>query len=236
EKILGFDQTGKHLPREATVALGSVEMTPLEMARAYSVFASGGLEVKPFLIESIKDSDGATLFEHKVEAGRRVLSVGATEIITSMMQDVIKEGTGTAAAIGRPAAGKTGTTNRSTDAWFIGFTPQLVTAVQIGYDSNRTLGSSGTGGAIAAPVWGDYMRRALRHEPVRAFEFPESNVRRVEVCEDTGLLPASSCDTIVELFLPGTEPKTSADSRRSSDSDRQEVKRTREDIFTDKDF
>ncbi len=235
EKILGYDQIGKHLPREATVALGTVEMTPMDMARAYSVFASGGFEVKPYIIETIKDSEGDVLYEHKEEKGRRVLSAGACQIITSMMEDVIREGTGTAAAIGRPAAGKTGTTNRSSDAWFIGFTPQLVTAIQIGYDSNRTLGSAGTGGALAAPVWGQYMRRALRGEPVRAFEFPDSNVHAVEVCEDTGMLPAGSCETITELFLPGTEPKTSADARKS-DPDKREIHRTREDIFNDRDF
>jgi len=240
EKILGFDfaKPVRHLPKEATVALGTVEMTPMEMARAYAVFASGGYEVKPYLIETIKNSEGKVLYEGGEEKGRRVLSEGTCQIITSMMQDVIRKGTGTAAALsGREAAGKTGTTNRNTDAWFIGFTPQLVTAVQIGYDSTRTLGAAGTGGSIAAPVWGQYMNRALAKEPAKRFEFPESSARIVEICDETGMLPSSSCSqTLAEYFLPGTEPKTEGKEFREGESDHPTVKRKREEIFSDHDF
>lgn len=233
EKILGFDRIGRALPPEAAVALGSIEMTPIEMVRAYAVFANGGYLVQPYLIEVVRDSSGEEVWRPEASQKARVLSEGTCQIITSMMQDVVREGTGTAASLsGRDVAGKTGTTNRSTDAWFIGFTPQLVTAVQLGYDSNRTLGGGGTGGGIAAPVWGQFMYRALAGGPGKRFEFKGSNARAIEVCESTGLLPGSSCDKrVVEYFLPGTEPRTEGKERSSSDEP--EVKSTREDIFKD---
>ncbi|MBL8020151.1 MAG: PBP1A family penicillin-binding protein [Leptospirales bacterium] len=243
EKILGFDvaKPARKLPREATVALGTVEMTPFEMARTYCVFASGGYEVRPYLIESIKDVHGKVLYDGAGEQrgrGKRVLSAGTAQIVTSMMQDVVRKGTGTGAALpGREVAGKTGTTNRNTDAWFIGFTGQLVTAIQIGYDSGRTLGSGGTGGSLAAPVWGQYMNRALMKEAGKRFEFPESNVQVVEICDETGMLPSAGCSsTIPEYFLPGTAPKTEGKEFRAGDPERGEAKRKREDIFSEKDF
>ncbi|MCE9597883.1 MAG: transglycosylase domain-containing protein [Spirochaetia bacterium] len=243
EKILGFDvaKPAKKLPREATVALGTVEMTPLDMARTYSVFASGGYEVKPYLIESVKDVRGNVLYDGSGEPrgrGKRVLSAGTAQIITSMMQDVVRKGTGTGAALpGRDVAGKTGTTNRNTDAWFIGFTAQLVTAIQIGYDSGRTLGSGGTGGSLAAPVWGQYMNRALMKEAGKRFEFPESNAQVVEICDETGMLPGAGCSsTLPEYFLPGTAPRSEGKEFRAAEHERGEVKRKREDIFSEKDF
>lgn len=236
EKILGFDRIGRSLPPEAAVALGSIEMTPIDMARSYAVFANGGYLIQPYVIEVVRTSSGEEVWRPELPQKARVLSEGTSHIITSMMQDVVREGTGTGAALsGRDVAGKTGTTNRSTDAWFIGFTPQLVTAVQMGYDSNRTLGGGGTGGGIAAPVFGTFMYRALAGDPGKRFEFKGSNARAIEVCESTGMLPGSSCDKrVVELFLPGTEPRSEGKAPVSSDEP--DIKSTREDIFKDGDF
>lgn len=214
ERIL---QMNKTLPREATVALGSFEMTPMEMARAYAVFASGGKEVFPHALLRIENSQGRILEDYEEKYAKKtrkqLISPTVAQIITSMMEDVIKNGTGRAASLwGRPAAGKTGTTNRNTNAWFVGFTPRLVTSIQIGHDYVRSMGPGSTGGSLAAPVWGSYMREALKGEPVMSFQFPESQSIRINICSSTGMLPGPGCEKIItELFVPGTQPREVSD-------------------------
>ncbi|MCB1327073.1 MAG: PBP1A family penicillin-binding protein [Spirochaetales bacterium] len=205
------------LPAEATVALGSFGVTPLEMARAYAVFASGGQRVYPYIVDHITDSTGQVIYDSREERARQeveqVISPGTAMIITSMLQDVVEEGTGRAARMsGRPVAGKTGTTNRNKNAWFVGFTPNLVTAVYVGYDRPISLGGGATGGGLAAPVWGRYMHRALAGEPGGRFEFEGSTAYSVEICESTGALPGRRCPRrMTELFLPGTAPTEAND-------------------------
>lgn len=214
ERILQFRRDGREnvLPREATVALGTFPVSPYEMARAYAVFASGGKEVYPRIISYITDSEGRVLADYRDEARnierKQLIRPETAEIMTSLLHDVVEKGTGKAARIpGRQVSGKTGTTNRNTDAWFVGYTPELVTAIHVGYDRIRSLGPGGTGGSIAAPVWGRYMYKALRGDPVKKFEFAESENREVEICAETGLLPGPDCrEKIMELFAPGTEP------------------------------
>ncbi|MCB1319280.1 MAG: transglycosylase domain-containing protein, partial [Leptospiraceae bacterium] len=202
----------RELPREASVALGSFDVSPLEMARAYATFASNGREVHPYVISHITDAHGRILLDNRPDLERRerrqILSPGGAEIITSLLMDVVRQGTGRAAGLpGRSVAGKTGTTNRNNNAWFVGYTPELVTALYIGYDNPRSLGAGATGGGLAAPVWGRYMYKALLGEPANPFRFPGSDVVRVEICEQTGMLPGPGCgNTMVELFLPGTQP------------------------------
>lgn len=202
------------LPRNATLALGSREMTPIQMARAYAVFASGGYEVNPYLIQRIEDRDGNVVYEASPGERKRLLLESTTYIITSLLRDVVKEGTGTAARLyGRPAAGKTGTTDRSTNAWFVGYTPNLVTAIYIGYDRNKSLGRSGTGGGMAAPVWGRYMNRALEGEPVMQFPGAPADVVQATVCESSGKRPLPQCpSTITEYFIRGTQPDEPCDA------------------------
>lgn len=218
EQILKMDQETprRRLPREAAVALGSYAVTPFEMAEAYAVFASNGRETTPYIISHVEDARGELVIDNRDdhrEAGRQIVSPGVAEIVTSMLQDAVSKGTGTAAQLGgRPVAGKTGTTNRGTNAWFVGYTPELVTAVYIGYDTPLSLGGGATGGGLAAPVWGRYMQRALRSEPSKGFSFPGSNVVRVEICETTGMLPGGACpERMTEIFLPGTQPRSVGD-------------------------
>ena len=222
EKILHFgsipgERKGK-LPSDSTVALGSTGLSPLQMAAAYSVFASGGWDVQPHIITHITDSQGNILYDKRgflqKRERKRILDVNNAAIIVSLLEDTVLKGTGKAARlVGRRTAGKTGTTNRSTDAWFAGFTPQLVTVVYIGYDTPASLGFGGTGGNLAAPVWGRYMYQALKRTPAKAYPFEESSLKRIEICKETGMLPTPSCrEKIIELFADGTEPRKAGES------------------------
>jgi len=161
---------GIRSPLEAVISLplGSVEVTPLEMAGAYATFASNGWHSDPTIILRITDSRGNVLLDNTPDP-KLVLDPWATASLTSMLTGVISSGTATAAQIGRPAAGKTGTTDNERNVWFVGYVPQLATAVWIGDDANRRLGTGITGGSYAAPIWRDFMLQALKNEPVKYF-------------------------------------------------------------------
>ena len=252
ERLLQLDRESpaRSLPREATVALGSYGLSPLRMASAYGVFASGGYEISPYVIETISDRTGKLLYDHrkmqKDKKPRRLLSASTAELMVSMLKDVVNKGTGQAAALsGRQVAGKTGTTNLSTDAWFVGFTPALVTAIYIGYDSPSSLGINSTGGSLAAPVWGKYMYEALKGTLPKNYNFKGSQLKKVEICESTGALPGPDCpERITELFLPGTEPRHvkpafesySENSQFSEGSENREQEDREADVLNDEDF
>ncbi|MDJ0744060.1 MAG: penicillin-binding protein 1A [Xenococcaceae cyanobacterium MO_167.B27] len=151
-----------------SLPLGSIGVTPLEMAGAYATFASNGWHSEPTIILQIADSRGNILLENQPNP-QQILDPWATANLTTVLKGVIEEGTGRNAAIGRPAAGKTGTTSSERDVWFVGYVPQLATAVWIGNDDYRSLGEGVTGGTHAAPVWRSFMSKALKDEPVRYF-------------------------------------------------------------------
>jgi penicillin-binding protein 1A len=151
-----------------SLPLGAVGVTPLEMAGSYATFASNGWHSDPTLIVKVTDSRGNVLLDHTAPP-KLVLDPWATASLTSVLQGVINGGTGKAANIGRPAAGKTGTTSAERDVWFVGYTPQLSAAVWIGNDNYRSIGGGVTGGGYAAPIWRDFMRHAMRNEPVKYF-------------------------------------------------------------------
>ena len=151
-----------------SLPLGSIGVTPLEMAGAYATFASNGWHSEPTIILQIADSRGNILLENQPNP-QQILDPWATANLTTVLKGVIEEGTGRNAAIGRPAAGKTGTTSSERDVWFVGYVPQLATAVWIGNDDYRSLGEGVTGGTHAAPVWRSFMSKALEEEPVRYF-------------------------------------------------------------------
>ena len=195
------------LTRDLSLALGSSSLTLMELTSAYAVFANQGVRVDPTLIISVTDHNGRVL-EHRELAPQQVVSKETTYVVTNMMEDVIQRGTARRAkSLGRPLAGKTGTTNEFTDAWFVGFAPNLVAGVWVGFDDNRTLGDREAGGSTALPIWMTFMQEALSRFPVTPFSIPD-NIVYAKIDPQTGLLaPPEDEKGVVEIFVKGTEPK-----------------------------
>ncbi len=215
------------LPPELAMALGAYETTPFKMAAAYSMIVNGGKKVVPTLVDRIQDRRGKTIFRHDPRNCRKCTGVewkqqdmpklpdereqiadarSAFQIV-SMLQGVVQRGTGTAVAkVGKPLAGKTGTTNDTLDAWFVGFSPDLVVAVWVGFDKPRSLGPREQGGFTSAPIFRDFMMEALKDKPATPFRVPKGLVT-VPVNLNTGL-PARGGDkrVIYEYFKAGKEP------------------------------
>jgi penicillin-binding protein 1A len=151
-------------------ALGSSDVTLMELTRAYSAFPNDGKLIEPILIERIEDRDGRVLMENRTH-GQQVISPQTAEIMTNLLQGVVERGTATRVrALGRPMGGKTGTTNKTRDAWFIGFTPSLITGTWVGMDDEHSLGGKETGSQAAAPIFMAYMKEALKGTPVEQFK------------------------------------------------------------------
>lgn len=196
------------MPRDLTLALGSLSVTPLDLALCYSVFANSGMKINPIAIKYITDSRGRILESNEPEA-EEAISPQTAFLTTSLMEDVVKNGTGwRAKALGRPVAGKTGTTNEYRDAWFVGYTTNLVTAVWVGFDDTRPLGSQETGARAASPVWVFYMKSYSSGDP-EEFSVPEGIVSRF-IDPATGLLSREDSSGIKEYFREGSEPRLMA--------------------------
>ncbi len=159
-----------------SLPLGAVDLTPMEMAGAYATFANNGWHSDPTFIVQVTDSTGNLLLDNTPNP-QLVLDPWAAASLNDVLQGVIVRGTARTAAIGRPAAGKTGTTDSQRDVWFVGYVPQLATAVWVGNDNYRPMRSGATGGTYAAPVWRDFMRQALADTPVEPFKRPSEFVR-----------------------------------------------------------
>ncbi len=199
------------MPKDLTISLGSMSVTPLELASCFNVFASGGMKVKPISIKYIIDSKGRVLESNEPET-EEVISPQTAFLITSMMEDVVKYGTGwKAKALGMPVAGKTGTTNEYRDAWFVGYTTDLVSAVWVGFDDMRPLGPLETGARAASPIWVSFMKAAEKGEP-QEFSTPEEGIVSCYIDPTTGLLSRDEATGIKEYFKKGTEPKQFAPS------------------------
>ncbi|MHC5939040.1 transglycosylase domain-containing protein [Nostoc sp.] len=155
----------------SSLPLGAIGVTPLEMASAYATFANYGWQSPPTVIARVTDSSGNVLLDNTPKP-QLVLDPWASAAIIDVMRSVISDGTGKGAAIGRPAAGKTGTTSSEKDIWFVGTVPQLTTAVWVGRDDNRQLADHATGGVLVAPIWKDFMQKALKNVPVENFKPP----------------------------------------------------------------
>ena len=203
------------LANDLTLALGSSGVTLQELTAAYGTFFNQGIRLEPYTIESVLDSNGQVLEMH-VPDPRAVMTKESAYLIANMMEDVIQRGTGQAAKdMGRPLAGKTGTTNDFTDAWFVGGAPNLVTGVWVGFDEIRTLGDRESGARAALPIWMRYMKAALESLPVMPFTMPDGIVE-VRIDPATGLLaPDGSDQGTVEVFLRGTEPTKHAEMKSS---------------------
>jgi penicillin-binding protein 1A len=154
-----------------SLPLGAIGVTPLEMASAYATMANYGWQSPATIIMRVTDSSGNVLLDNTPKP-QLVLDPWASAATIDVMRSVITEGTGKNAAIGRPAAGKTGTTSSEKDIWFVGTVPQLTTAVWIGRDDNKQLASGATGGVVVAPIWADFMTRALKNVPEESFKSP----------------------------------------------------------------
>ncbi len=194
------------LRADLSLALGTSEVTPLEMASAYATIANMGTYIEPVSILKIEDHNGKVLEENQT-IKKKVFSEDVCYTLIKLMEGVIDRGTGLKAKIDRPAAGKTGTTNENIDAWFVGFTPELTCTVYVGNDDRKSLGNKMTGGVVAAPIWHDFMVAALEGQQVKEFMKPD-NVKEVAVCAKTGLLPGNNCEKSLKVvFRSGTEPQ-----------------------------
>jgi penicillin-binding protein 1A len=198
-----------HLNPYPSLALGGSEVYLLEMVSAYCAFANRGYHVEPVFVTKVLDSEGNVL-ELNVPRAHQVVSEDTTYLLVSMMEGVVQRGTAVRAkALGRPLAGKTGTTNDNTDAWFIGYSPSLVAGVWVGYDENRKpIGKRETGGRAALPIWMAFLEEALKDSPIEEFPVP-AGVSFVQIDSRTGLLAAPQCgsDVYTEVFKKGTEPR-----------------------------
>ena len=203
------------LAEDLSLALGSSGVTLQELTATYGAFLNQGIRLEPYIIESVVDADGQTLETHMPEP-REAISKESAYLITNMMEDVIEKGTGQAAkGLGRPLAGKTGTTNDFTDAWFVGGAPNLVTGVWVGFDEIRTIGEKEAGSRAALPIWISYMKKALPALPVVPFTVPDG-VITVQIDPATGLLAPEGTDQgVSEVFLKGTEPTQHAEAKSS---------------------
>jgi penicillin-binding protein 1A len=233
-----FGLNPKELRYDLSLALGSAELSPLQMSRVYSVFANGGYLTKPYLIQRIEDADGSTLYEadpavactscviaeQKWSAdiveddslaklpkqAERTLEPRLAFQMNSILQDVVLRGTGRRAMqLGRKdLAGKTGTTNDQRDAWFNGYNPDLVASVWIGFDQLKPLGSRETGSSAALPVWIDYMKVALAGKPEKQLQRPDGLVT-LKINAETGLAATDTdTNTVFEIFRKEKVPTT----------------------------
>ncbi|MDP1730607.1 MAG: penicillin-binding protein 1A [Devosia sp.] len=208
------------------MALGAGETTDMRMTAAFATMANGGRRITPTLIDRIQDRYGKTVYRHDericdgcvatewasqsepliIDNREQVLDPMTAYQITSMMEGVVQRGTGTGARrLGRPVAGKTGTSSDYKDAWFVGFTPELAVGVYVGYDRPRNMGRQATGGELAVPIFADFMENALKGEPPTPFNMP-SGMTQVWIDPGTGVKANGGEAAIYEAFKPGTGP------------------------------
>ena len=203
------------LPKFISISLGAGEVTVLELANAYSTIADNGKRAEPVFIRSVRDPDGELIFsvEQKIE---QAIDPAASFVVVDMMRGVVEHGTGMRAkALGRPAAGKTGTTNESRDAWFGGFVPGLLAMVYVGFDDHASLGSWEQGSRTAVPIWTDFMSNALKGSPVAHFNPPAGVVFLKVEGGKVGGAQGQAPYTDFQAFIAGTENQ--ADGAKGSD-------------------
>jgi penicillin-binding protein 1A len=217
-----FGFSPEQVPHSLSLALGSGYATPMQMARMFATFANGGFLIDPYFIDKIEDHDGNTLFQaipaiacsnncpanENQRSALRILSPQVNFIMNSLLRDVVRRGTATKAKVlGRnDLAGKTGTTNDQRDAWFNGFTPDIVATAWVGLDDSKPLGRAEVGGRAALPMWIDFMRTALADHPEKAL-LPPPGLIRVRVDPETGLRALSNMPGTWEYFRSRYAPR-----------------------------
>ncbi|MDE0780673.1 MAG: penicillin-binding protein 1A [Alphaproteobacteria bacterium] len=224
-----------NLPRHLSMSLGAGETTLMRLTAAYAMIVNGGKKITPTLIDRIQDRTGATVFRHDMrecldcqqggwfgqdppqlpDIREKVIEPGTAYQMVSMLQGVIQRGTGRRIAeLKLPLGGKTGTTNKSIDTWFVGFSPDLAVGVFVGFDEPRSLGKRETGSSVPAPIFKEFMRHALDGQSVVPFRVPsEIALMRVNPATGFAALPGERA-SILEAFKPGTAPPTAEVGRR----------------------
>jgi len=216
------------------ISLGIFEVIPLELVSAYAAFANGGVRVDPTAILRVEDKNGNVL-EEAVPRSQEIFNEATAYIMTSMLRDVVAHGTGYATCpyyhFCRPAAGKTGTTNDYTDAWFVGYTPQLCAGVWVGFDDKRiSLGDRQSGAVVALPIWAPFMKMVYD-----TLQLPEADFRQpadvvwVKICDESKKLSTQYCPkSRVEVFRRDLAPQDSCPLHLTSDT---EPKKEIQDVF-----
>lgn len=196
------------LPAFPSVVLGSGEVTLLELTNAYATIAAGGMRVRPRMILSVENQDGRQIYQQPVRV-EEVLPPGPCYQLVSILRGAVARGTAwRAKALKRPVAAKTGTTDDYTNAWFVGFVPDLVVGVWIGFDVNRNMGHDETGSKAAGPIFTEFLQGALEGEPISDFAVPDGIELR-QICYESGYLATPQCPVVLdEAFLKGQPPKS----------------------------
>ncbi len=239
-----------NLPAFLSASLGAIETTPLDLAAAYAMLVNGGRRITPAFIERIQDRQGRTVWRRDMRAcescavdrwggqappllpenRERIADPRTVYQVVFMLEGAVQRGTGRALrAIGKPVGGKTGTTNEFRDAWFVGFAPDLVAAVYVGFDQPQSLGDGESGGRVAAPIVRDFLAAALQNQPAVPFRVPPG-IRFVHIERETGARAGAGDDrrdTLLEAFLPRTEPgvrSASGAAETAGDVDRENAR------------
>jgi penicillin-binding protein 1A len=205
-------RSGINSPMDAVpaLALGALEVTPLELVVAYAPFANGGLRVRPSILNRIESADGSVLWRAPRRSAEQVLDRAEAFQITSMLQSVVDGGTGRVVrnmGVKGDVAGKTGTTNNGADVWFIGYTPTVVAGFWFGYDTPRPIASNASGGRLAAPAWAMFYRDGWRERSPAGAWKPPAELVHLTIDASNGALANEWCpDTQREWFKPGTQP------------------------------
>jgi penicillin-binding protein 1A len=221
-KKLGISSS---LHNDLSMALGSSSISLYELTRAYAVFANQGILFKPIFIKKILDRDGNLLEENlplffpKESPGEeQILTPQTAFLITYLLQGVVQHGTGwRARSLGRPVAAKTGTTDQFMDAWFIGYTPELIVGVWVGFDEEKSLGENETGARAASPIWVSFMSKILKDKPAKDFPVPEG-LEFMKIDPKTGQSSLGK-EGILECFREGTGPQQKVTSSLESSTD-----------------
>ncbi len=236
-------------PRRYPLGLGIVSVAPINMVRAFATFPNGGKEVVPIAITYIQDRQGNMVLEHEKDLlnerkgkDTRILSPQAAYVMVNLLQSTVEFGTlanrrrNIGGFDGMPMAGKTGTTQNWGDAWTVGFSPYMTTAVWFGFDMpGNSLGRYLTGATAAGPIWAKYMKTVHTGLEPKEFTKPDSGLVTVRVCAESGMLPTQDCDDgiIEEIFIAGTEPRQACDIHEfQKDRDELLIKKIQDNMLT----
>ncbi len=201
-----------------SLVLGAADLRPIEVTAAYATLAAGGTRHEPYVVERIEDRDGQVLYEHEAEP-LEALDANTAHLVTDVLVDAVESGTGQAANLARPNAGKTGTTNDYHDAWFVGYTPELTTSVWVGNLDNSPMEDEISGGSLPAEVWGAYMGELL--DGTDAEEFPTADVGDLDAFEE--LEPDEpEPEELEREVLPSRDPEDEAHEADEDDDGNEE--------------